>query len=114
MAAWVEKLTVKVRCEDAHIPKSWATEEYCNNEQVDQAAKVKLPQVNYFCLGRPMTPCVIWKEMQHYRWARDCGVDLTMDTISRLSMAVKCVLQSSWAEWIKPLWYGGGGAMVKI
>lgn len=109
MAVWVEKLTVKVCCGDAHILKSWATEEYCNNEQVGQAAKVKLSQVNYFWLGgQPVTPCVIWKEMQHYRWAHDCGVDLTMDTIPGLSMTVKCVLQSSWAKWVKPLWYGGG------
>lgn len=30
-----------------------------------------------------------------------------MDTISRLSMTVKHVLQSSRAKWVKPLWYGG-------
>lgn len=57
MAAWVEKLTVKVCHVDAHVPKSWATEEHCSNGQVDQAAKVKLPQVDYFWLGgQLMTP----------------------------------------------------------
>lgn len=38
----VEKLVVKVHHVDAHIPKSWATEEHCNNEQVDWAAKMKV------------------------------------------------------------------------
>lgn len=42
----VEKLAVKVHHVDAHIPKSQATEEHCNNEQVDQAAKMKLSQMD--------------------------------------------------------------------
>lgn len=72
---------------------------HCKNKQVDQAAKVKLPQVDYFWLsGQPVIPHDIWKEMQHYRWAHDYGVDLTVDTVSRLSLAVKHVLKSSRAK----------------
>lgn len=56
-----------------------------------------------------MTPHDIWKEMQHYRWPHYYGVDLTMDTISRLSLTVKHVLKSRRAKWVKPLWYGGSG-----
>ncbi|GAB0203728.1 hypothetical protein GRJ2_002838400 [Grus japonensis] len=40
IAAWLEKLVVKVRHVDAHIPKSQAT------EQVDQAAKIEGAQVD--------------------------------------------------------------------
>ncbi|RMC19527.1 hypothetical protein DUI87_03084 [Hirundo rustica rustica] len=68
IAARVEKLTVKVRQVDAHVSKSQANEEHHNNEQVDKAAKVKVSQ------GRDAT----------YRWARDRGVDLTLDNISQV------------------------------
>ncbi|GAB0207556.1 hypothetical protein GRJ2_003221300 [Grus japonensis] len=46
IAARLEKLVVKVRHVDAHIPKSWATEEHQNNQQVDQAAKIEVAQVD--------------------------------------------------------------------
>ncbi|KAK4807025.1 hypothetical protein QYF61_000354 [Mycteria americana] len=46
IAAWVENLVVKVHHVDAHIPKSWATEERQNNQQVDQAAKIEEAQVD--------------------------------------------------------------------
>ncbi|RMB99787.1 hypothetical protein DUI87_23789 [Hirundo rustica rustica] len=39
IATRVERLPVKVRHVDAHIPKSRANEEHQNNEQVDRAAK---------------------------------------------------------------------------
>ncbi|RMC02511.1 hypothetical protein DUI87_20905 [Hirundo rustica rustica] len=39
IATRVEKLPVKVRHVDAHVPKNRANEEHRNNEQVDQAAK---------------------------------------------------------------------------
>ncbi|GAB0204011.1 hypothetical protein GRJ2_002866700 [Grus japonensis] len=46
IAAWLEKLVVKVCHVDAHIPKSRATEEHQNNQQVDQAAKIEVAQVD--------------------------------------------------------------------
>ncbi|GAB0208306.1 hypothetical protein GRJ2_003296300 [Grus japonensis] len=46
IAARLEKLVVKVCHVDAHIPKSWATEEHQNNQQVDQAAKIEVAQVD--------------------------------------------------------------------
>ncbi|GAB0207847.1 hypothetical protein GRJ2_003250400 [Grus japonensis] len=47
IAARLEKLVVKVRHVDAHVPKSRATEEHQNNnQQVDQAAKIEVAQVD--------------------------------------------------------------------
>ncbi|KAK4807120.1 hypothetical protein QYF61_018461 [Mycteria americana] len=46
IAARVENLVVKVRHVDAHVPKSRATEEHQNNQQVDQAAKIEEAQVD--------------------------------------------------------------------
>ncbi|GAB0183349.1 hypothetical protein GRJ2_000800200 [Grus japonensis] len=46
IAAWLEKLVVKVHHVDAHVPKSWATEEHQNNQQVDQAAQIEVAQVD--------------------------------------------------------------------
>ncbi|GAB0209688.1 hypothetical protein GRJ2_003434500 [Grus japonensis] len=46
IAARLEKLVVKVRHVDAHVPKSRATEEHRNNQQVDQAAKIEVAQVD--------------------------------------------------------------------
>lgn len=42
----VEKLPVKVRHVDAHIPKRRANEEHRNNKQVDQAAKIEVSQID--------------------------------------------------------------------
>ncbi|GAB0203788.1 hypothetical protein GRJ2_002844400 [Grus japonensis] len=46
IAAQLEKLVVKVRHVDAHLPKSRATEDHQNNQQVDQAAKIEVAQVD--------------------------------------------------------------------
>ncbi|GAB0209468.1 mitochondrial enolase superfamily member 1 [Grus japonensis] len=46
IAARLEKLAVKICHVDAHVPKSRATEEHQNNQQVDQAAKIEVAQVD--------------------------------------------------------------------
>ncbi|RMC21063.1 hypothetical protein DUI87_01920 [Hirundo rustica rustica] len=46
IATQVEKLPVKVRHVDAHVPKSRANEEHRNNEQVDQAAKIEVSKID--------------------------------------------------------------------
>ncbi|RMC18195.1 hypothetical protein DUI87_05076 [Hirundo rustica rustica] len=46
IATWVEKLPVKVRHVDAHVPKSRANEEHQNNEPVDQAAKIEVSKID--------------------------------------------------------------------
>lgn len=45
IAAWVKNLVVKVPHVDAHVPKSRATEEHQNNQQVNQVAKTEVAQV---------------------------------------------------------------------
>ncbi|KAJ7412096.1 hypothetical protein BTVI_47494 [Pitangus sulphuratus] len=42
-----------------------------------------------------------------YRWARDQGVDLTMDTISRIIHDCETCAAVKQTERLKPLWYGG-------
>ena len=46
IAAQLEKLAVEVHHMDAHVNKSRASEEHQNNEQVDQAAKIEVAQVD--------------------------------------------------------------------
>ncbi|KAK4832349.1 hypothetical protein QYF61_021878 [Mycteria americana] len=103
IVARVENLVVKVRHVDAHVPKSWATEEHQNSQQVDQAAKIEVAQVDLDWQHKGEL-CIAWwahdtsghqgRDATH-GWARDRGVDLTMDTIAQQ------------AKWLKPLWYGG-------
>ncbi|RMC22144.1 hypothetical protein DUI87_03017 [Hirundo rustica rustica] len=80
IATRVEKLPVKVRHVDAHVPKSRANEEHRNNKQ-----------------GRDAT----------YKWARDRGVDLTMDSISQVIHDCETCAAIKQAKRVKPLWYGG-------
>ncbi|GAB0179478.1 hypothetical protein GRJ2_000413100 [Grus japonensis] len=46
IAAGLEKLVVKACHIDAHVPKSRATEEHQNNQQVNQAAKIEVARVD--------------------------------------------------------------------
>jgi len=46
IAAQLKQLVVKVHHMDAHIPKSQATEEHQNSQQVDQAARIEVAQVD--------------------------------------------------------------------
>ncbi|RMC18991.1 hypothetical protein DUI87_03590 [Hirundo rustica rustica] len=88
--ARVEKLIMKVRHVDAHVSKSWANEEHHNNEQVDKAAKVKVSQVDLDWQHKGEVFLAHWAHDASghqgrdatYPWARDRGVDLTMDNIS--------------------------------
>ncbi|KAK4810849.1 hypothetical protein QYF61_008821 [Mycteria americana] len=75
MAAWVENIAVKVRNVDAHMPKSCATEEYQNNEQVDKAAKIGVVQVDldWECTG----------ELFVARWPHETSGHLGKDAIYR-------------------------------
>ncbi|KAJ7412762.1 hypothetical protein BTVI_45350 [Pitangus sulphuratus] len=46
IATRVEKLIVRVRHVDAHVPKFRANEEHRNNEQADRASQVEVSQVD--------------------------------------------------------------------
>ncbi|GAB0210311.1 hypothetical protein GRJ2_003496900 [Grus japonensis] len=46
IAARVENIAVKLHHIDAHMPKHYTTEEHQNNEQVGEAAKIEVAQVD--------------------------------------------------------------------
>ncbi|GAB0203959.1 hypothetical protein GRJ2_002861500 [Grus japonensis] len=114
-AARVEKLVVKVCQVDAHMPKSQATEEHQNNQQVDQAAKIEVAQVDLDWQHKGVLFIARWAHDTSghqgrdvtYRWARDRGVDLTMDAISQVIHECETCAAIKQAKLLKPLWYGG-------
>ncbi|KAK4820393.1 hypothetical protein QYF61_025567 [Mycteria americana] len=100
---------------DAHVPKSRATEEHQNNQQVDQAAKMEVAQVDLDWQHKGELFIARWAHDTSghqgrdatYRWARDRGVDLTMDTIAQVIHERETCTASKQAKQLKPLWYGG-------
>ncbi|GAB0207698.1 hypothetical protein GRJ2_003235500 [Grus japonensis] len=115
IAAQLEKLVVKVRHVDAHIPRILATEEHQNNQQVDQAAKIEVAQVDLDWQHKDELFIAWWAHDTSghqgrdatYRWARDGGVDLSMDAISQVIHQCETCAASKQAKWLKPLWNGG-------
>ncbi|KAK4807077.1 hypothetical protein QYF61_018418 [Mycteria americana] len=115
IAARVENLVVKVRHVDAHVPKSQATEEHQSNQQVDQAAKIEVAQVDLDWQHKGELFIARWAHdtLGHqgrdatYRWARDRGVDLTMDTIAQVIHECETCAAIKQSKRLKPLWYGG-------
>ncbi|GAB0207853.1 hypothetical protein GRJ2_003251000 [Grus japonensis] len=116
IAARLEKLVVKVRHVDAHVPKSWATEEHQNNnQQVDQAAKIEVAQVDLDWQRKGELFIARWAHDTSghqgrdatYRWARDRGVDLSMEAISQVIHQCETCAAIKQAKRVKPLWYGG-------
>uniref|UniRef100_A0A8C3PKW3 RNase H type-1 domain-containing protein n=1 Tax=Calidris pygmaea TaxID=425635 RepID=A0A8C3PKW3_9CHAR len=115
IAARVENLVVKVRHVDAHVPKSRATEEHENNQQVDRAAKIEVAQVDLDWQHKGELFIARWAHDSSghqgrdatYRWARDQGVDLTMDTIAQVIHECETCPAIKQAKRLKPLWYGG-------
>ncbi|KAK4826420.1 hypothetical protein QYF61_008953 [Mycteria americana] len=109
-----ENLAVKVRHVNAHVPKGRATEEHQNNQQVDQAAKIEVAQVDLDWQHKGELFIAWWahdtsghqgRDATH-RWARDQGVDLTMDTIAQVVHECETFAAIKQAKWLKPLWYG--------
>ncbi|GAB0205808.1 hypothetical protein GRJ2_003046400 [Grus japonensis] len=115
IAARLEKLVVKVRHVDAHIPKSRATEEHQNNQQVDQAGKTEVAQVDLDWQRKGELFIARWAHDTSghqgrdatYRWACDRGVDLSMDAISQVIHQCETCATIKQAKRVKPLWYGG-------
>ncbi|RMC05618.1 hypothetical protein DUI87_17708 [Hirundo rustica rustica] len=114
IATRVEKLPVKVCYLDAHVPKSWANEEHRNNEQVDQAAKIEVSKIDLDWQHKGELFLAQWAHDASghqgrdatYRWARDRGVDLTMDSISQVIHDCEMYAAIKEAKQVKPLWYG--------
>ncbi|RMB89164.1 hypothetical protein DUI87_34426 [Hirundo rustica rustica] len=111
----VEKLTVKVRhgthmCPRVRLMKKSIT----TMSQVDKGTKVKVSQVDLDwqhkrSIPSPLGPYASGHQGRDatYRWARDQGVDLTMDNISQVITTVRPAPAIKQAKRVKPLWYGG-------
>ncbi|KAK4806863.1 hypothetical protein QYF61_012584 [Mycteria americana] len=110
-----ENLVVKVHHIDAHVPKSQATEEHQNNQQVDQAAKIEVAQVDLDWQHKGELFIARWAHDTSghqgkdatYRWACDRGVDLTMDPTAQVIHECETCAAIKQAKQLKPLWYGG-------
>ena len=106
---------MKVRHVDAHVPKSRTTEEHLNNQQADQAAKIKVAEVDLDWQHKGELFLARWAHDASgyqvrdatYKWARDRGVDLTMDTISQVIHECETCAEIKQAKRLKPVWYGG-------
>ena len=90
IAAQIKNMVVEVCHVDAHVPKSQATEEQKNNHQVDQAARIVAQRdLDWQNKGELFLAQWAHETSGHrgrdatYKWARDRGVDLTMDTIAQ-------------------------------
>ncbi|RMB94977.1 hypothetical protein DUI87_28520 [Hirundo rustica rustica] len=100
---------------DAHVPKSQANEEHRNNEQVDQAAEIEVSKIGLDWQHKGELFLARWAHdvSGHqgrdatYKWARDRGVDLTMDSISQVIHDCETCPAIKQAKWVKPLGYGG-------
>ncbi|KAM6335132.1 uncharacterized protein FN964_013470 isoform 2-T2 [Alca torda] len=107
------KLVVKVRHVDAHVPMSRATEEHQNNQQVDKAAKIFQTDLDWEHKGELFLARWAHDTSGHqgrdatYKWARDRGVDLTMDAIAQVIHDCETCAEIKQAKRLKPLWYGG-------
>ena len=83
---------MKVCHVDAHVPKSRANEEHRHNEQVDQASKIEVSKIDLDWQHKGELFLARWAHDASghqgrdatYKWARDRGVDLTMDSISQV------------------------------
>ncbi|RMC15654.1 hypothetical protein DUI87_07856 [Hirundo rustica rustica] len=115
IATRVERLPVKVRHIDAHIPKNRANEEHRNNEQVDQTGKIEVSKIDLDWEHKGELFLVRWAHDASghqgrdasYKWARDRGVDLSMDSISQVIHDCETCAAIKQAKRVKPLWYGG-------
>ncbi|GAB0176571.1 hypothetical protein GRJ2_000122300 [Grus japonensis] len=111
IAARLEKLVVKVCHGDAQVPKSRATEEHQNNQQMDQAAKIEVVQVDldWQHKGELFIACWAHDTSGHqgrdaaYRWACDQGVDLTVETIAQVIQECETCTAIKQAKRLKPL-----------
>ncbi|GAB0207714.1 hypothetical protein GRJ2_003237100 [Grus japonensis] len=114
IAARLEKLDVQVCHVDAHIPKNLATEDHQNNQQVDQAAKIEVAQVDLDWQRKGELFIARWAldtsghqgRDATYRWAHDRGLDLTMDAISNVIHQCETCTAIKQAKQVKPVWYG--------
>ena len=91
------------------------TEEHQNNHQVDQAAKIEVAQVDLDWQHKGERCIARWAHGTSghqgrdatYRWARDRGVDLTMDTTAQVIHECETCTAIKQAKRVEPQWYRG-------
>jgi len=94
---------------------SEATEEHQNNHQVDQAAKIQVAEVDLNWQHKGELFIARWAHDTSghqgrdatYRWARDRGVDFTVDAIAQVIHECETCAAIKQAKQVKPQWYGG-------
>ncbi|KAF4798541.1 hypothetical protein TURU_063024 [Turdus rufiventris] len=99
---------------DAHVLRSRAYEEHRNNKQVDQAAKTEVSKVDLDWQHEGELFLVRWAHDASghhgrdatYKWARDRGLDLTMDNISQVIHDCETCGAIKQTKRVKPLWTG--------
>lgn len=77
---------------DSYVPKSQAAKKRQNNQQVDQAAKIEVAKIDLDWQNKGESLLVWWahETLGHQgrdatcKWARDQGVDLTMDSTAQV------------------------------
>ena len=92
ISAWVENMVVKVCHVDAYVPKSCATEEHHNNQQVDQPTRIEMAEVDldWQHKGELFLGQYTHDTSDHQRryascrWAQDQGLDLTRDATAEV------------------------------
>lgn len=105
-------MVVKGHHVDAHVPKSRATEEQKNNHQVDRAPRIEVAQIDLDCQNKGELFLAWWAHETSghqgrdatYKWARDRGVDLTMDAIAQVIHDCETCDTIKQAKRMKPLW----------
>jgi len=115
IAARIKNMVIKVRHVDAHVPKNRATEEQQNNHQVDRAARIEVAQIDLDWQNKGELFLARWAHETSghqgrdatYKWARDRGVDLTMDAIAQIIHDCDTCATIKQAKRMKPLWEEG-------
>jgi len=100
---------------DAYVPKSQATEEHQNNQQVDQAAKIEVAHIDLDWQHEGELLIAQWANDtsghqgrdETYRQAHDRGVDMTTDTIAQVIHECETCAAIKQDKRIKTVWYGG-------
>ncbi|XP_064901556.1 uncharacterized protein LOC135577261 [Columba livia] len=95
------------------MPKSRSTEEHQNNQQADQAAKIKVAEVDLDWQHKGELFLTRWAHCasEHrgwdatYKWARDRGVGLTMGIISQVIHDCETCAAIKQVKRLKPVWY---------
>ena len=112
IAAWVEKLVLKVRHTGAHLGKSRVPGGHRNNERVDPAARIEAAQADRVWEHQGELLLARWPQDTSghlgreaaYKGDCDRGVDLTIDAIAQAVHEGKPCARIKDSKWLQPFW----------